>query len=241
MQLYIIRHAQSINNALADIRDRDCDPTLTELGERQADILARHLATGVELVPPTSATNGRDRQGYNFTRLYCSPMWRALQTANSIGQALGLTPEVRTDIHEQGGIFLDHWDGRGPIGYSGKTRQEIQAVFPHYVLPEDVTERGWWNRDFEVWSACHERAIRVADELRKWADSDERGDERVAIVSHGGFVDALLKALFNQAADRGVFYYHYNTAVSRIDFREDGRLNVRYLNRVDHLAPELVS
>jgi broad specificity phosphatase PhoE len=241
MLLYIIRHAQSTNNALADPRDRDRDPTLTELGERQADILARHLAAGAELVPMASATNGRDRPGYNFTRLYCSPMWRALQTADSVGQALGLTAEVWADIHEQGGIYLDHWDGRGPIGYSGKTRQEIQAVFPHYVLPEDVTERGWWNRDFEDWPACHERAIRVADELRAWADCDQGGDECIAIVSHGGFVDALLKALFTQTADRGVFYYHYNTAISRIDFREDGRLNVRYLNRVDHLPPELVS
>jgi len=194
MQLYIIRHAQSINNALADPRDRDRDPTLTELGQRQAGILARHLAAGVELVPPASTTNGRDRQGYYFTRLYCSPMWRALQTADSIGQALGLTPEVWADIHEQGGIFLDHWDGRGPTGYPGKTRQEIQAVFPHYVLPSDVTERGWWNRDYEDWPACHERAIRVAGALRKWAACDERGDERVAIVSHGGFVDALLNS-----------------------------------------------
>jgi len=241
MLLYIIRHAQSTNNALADPRDRDRDPTLTELGERQADILARHLAVNVELVPPGGATNGRNRPGYHFTRLYCSPMWRALQTADAIGQALGLAPEVRTDIHEQGGIYLDHWDGRGPIGYSGKTRQEIQSVFPHYVLPEEITEGGWWNRDFEDWSACHERAIRVAAELRKWADGDQEGGERVAIVSHGGFVDALLKALFNQAADRGVFYYHYNTAISRIDFREDGRLSVRYLNRVDHLPPDLIS
>jgi 2,3-bisphosphoglycerate-dependent phosphoglycerate mutase len=241
MQLYIIRHAQSTNNALADPRERDRDPTLTELGERQADILARHVAAGVELVPPISTTNGRNGQGYYFTHLYCSPMWRALQTVDSIGQALGLTPEVWADIHEQGGIYLDHQDGRGPIGYPGKTRQEIQAVFPRYVLPEDVTDRGWWSRDYEDWPTCHERAARVAEEIRSWADRDGQDDERIAFVSHGGFADALLKALFNQPADRGLFYYHYNTAISRIEFRDDGRLSVRYMNRVDHLPPELVS
>ena len=48
MQLYIVRHAQSTNNALADIRDRVCDPTLTELGERQAEIVGGHLAAGIE-------------------------------------------------------------------------------------------------------------------------------------------------------------------------------------------------
>jgi 2,3-bisphosphoglycerate-dependent phosphoglycerate mutase len=241
MQLYIIRHAQSTNNALADPRERDRDPTLTDLGERQAEVLARHLVAGMELVPPTGTTNGRDGQGYSFTRLYCSPMWRALQTADVIGKALGLTPEVWADIHEQGGIYLDHQDGRGPIGYPGKTRREIQAVFPRCVLPKDVTDRGWWNRDYEDWPTCHERAARVAEEIRAWADRDAHENEWIGFVSHGGFADALLKALFNQPADRGLFYYHFNTAISRIEFRDDGRLNVRYLNRVDHLPPELVS
>lgn len=241
MELYIIRHAQSTNNALADPRDRDCDPTLTELGEHQADILARHLVAGVELVPPGTTTNGRERQGYDFSHVYCSPMWRSLQTAGPIGQALGLTPEVWTDIHEQGGIYLNHGDGRGPVGYPGKTRQEIRAVYPHYVLPEEVTEQGWWNRDFEDWPICHQRASRVAAQLRQWAYGDEWSDEHIAIVSHGGFVDALLKALFNQSSDGQLFYYHYNTAISRIDFRDDGRLAVRYLNRVDHLPAKLIT
>ena len=241
MELYIIRHAQSTNNALADPGERVCDPTLTELGERQAHILGRHLAAGAELVPVASRTNGRDRQPYGFTRVYCSPMWRALQTAAPIKWAVDLAPQVWTDIHEQGGIFLDHGDGRGPVGYSGKTRREIQSVFPDYVLPADVTAKGWWNRDYEDWSTCHERAIKVAGELHRWAESDERRDETIAIVSHGGFIDALLKALLNQLPERQLFYYHHNTAISRIDFRPDGRLDVRYLNRLDHLPPELIT
>jgi 2,3-bisphosphoglycerate-dependent phosphoglycerate mutase len=241
MELYIIRHAQSTNNALGDPQDRDRDPPLTEIGERQASILARHLAAGIELAPRAAATNGHDQRGYSFTHLHCSPMWRSLQTAHPVAQALGLTPEVWTDIHEQGGIYLDHGDGRGPIGYSGKTRQEIQAIFRHFVLPPDITDRGWWNRDHEDWPTCHQRANRVAEKLRRFAADDERGDQRVAIVSHGGFVDALLKALFGQLPDRQIFYYHYNTAISRVDFRPSGRLDVRYLNRVDHLPPELIT
>jgi broad specificity phosphatase PhoE len=241
MQLYIIRHAQSTNNALADIRDRVCDPTLTELGERQAGIVAGHLAAGIELVPSFNGAGQQNPGGYGITHLYCSPMWRALQTAEPIGRALGLRPKVWTDIHEQGGIFLDHQDGRGPVGYPGKTRAEIQAAFPHYVLPESVNERGWWNRDFEEWTVCHQRALRVAEELCAWANGDGSQEKRIALVSHGGFIDALLKALFSHPPEHRVYYYKYNTAVSRIDFREDGRLNVRYVNRVDHLPPELVT
>lgn len=237
MRLYIIRHAQSTNNALVDQWDRDCDPCLTELGERQADMLARHLADGVESEPPAGPGAADPHRGYRMTHLYCSPMWRALQTAHPIGQALGLAPQVWTAIHEQGGIYLDHRDGRGPIGYPGKTRQEILATFPHYLLPEDITGQGWWNRGYEDWPTCHGRAIQVADMLRKRAANDES----IALVSHGGFIDALLKAFFHQLPDRRLFYYHHNTSISRIDFRDDGRLDIRYLNRVSHLPPDMVS
>jgi 2,3-bisphosphoglycerate-dependent phosphoglycerate mutase len=239
MKLYIIRHAQSTNNILTDHQGRVSDPPLTELGSQQGEILAQHLATGPELKPPVSTADGHDQHSYGLTRLYCSPMWRALQTADPIGRALGLTPEVWIDIHEWGGIFLDHGDGRGPIGYPGKTRQQIQTAFPHYVLPAGITEQGWWNRGHEDRAACYGRAIKVAGTLREWvADNNQ---ERIAIVSHGGFFDALLKALFNQLPGRQVFYYAYNTAISRIDFESDGRLRVRYLNRVSHLPPELIS
>jgi broad specificity phosphatase PhoE len=236
MQLYLIRHAQSTNNALADERNRVSDPPLTQLGERQSEILARHLAEERELEPSTSATNNHTQRGYGITRLYCSPMWRALQTAYFMGQALELTPEVWVDLHEKGGIYLDHEDGRGPVGYPGKTRQEIRAAFPNYVLPEGITEYGWWNREYEDWPACHERASRVADELRQWPPSDER----IVLVSHGGFMDALLKALFKQLPDRHIFYYHYNAAVSHIDLQSDGNVGVHYLNRVSHLPLELI-
>ena len=46
IELFIIRHAESGNNSLSDNRDRVVDPPITELGRRQAEILAQHLATG---------------------------------------------------------------------------------------------------------------------------------------------------------------------------------------------------
>jgi broad specificity phosphatase PhoE len=97
MELYMIHHGQSTNNALSDPRSRVCDPPLTELGRRQAEIVAQHLATGTRPVPWEE--NFRNRSGCGITRLYCSPMWRALQTAQYIGQTLGLAPQVWIDIH----------------------------------------------------------------------------------------------------------------------------------------------
>lgn len=243
MELYIIRHAQSTNNALTDIRDRVMDPALTDLGHRQAEAIARHLAKGVN--PEMSVglteedTSVRRRQGYGLTRLYCSAMIRSLQTAQPIGDALDLNPEILVDIHEHGGIYIDGEDGER-IGYPGKTRSEILAEFPNYVLPPEVTEEGWWNRGYEDWPACQGRAIRVAGQLRELAQQVDP-DERIGMVSHGGFISALLKALLDTAPGFGFFFHHFNTAMTRVDFRADRRLDIRYLNRIPHLSPELVS
>ena len=235
MELYIIRHGQSTNNALADDQLRVCDAPLTELGRRQAENVAQHLAVGTRLVPREA--NPHNSCGYNITRLYCSPMWRALQTARPVGQALGLAPRVWIDLHEHGGIYLDHGEAGGIVGYPGKTRSEILADFPNYVLPEGVTEQGWWHQGYEDRSACQGRAIRVAQELLKWADCDES----VALVTHGSFITDLLKALLDGLPGRRVHYHHYNTSISRVDFRSGGHVHVRYLNRADHTRRELIS
>jgi len=252
MELYIIRHGQSTNNTLNDARGRVCDPPLTELGRRQVALVAQHLASATSRTP--WAADGHDRPGCGIARLYCSPMRRALETAQPIGRALGVAPEVWIDIHEFGGIYLDYgeptgaprdgaWSVRhrreptGVVAYPGKTRSEILAEFPHYRLPEGITEQGWWRGGREERAAFYERVARVAEVMRQWAADDER----IAIVSHGDFSNGLLHALFHLAPERGVYYHHRNTAITRIDFQGDGHLDVRYVNRVDHLPAELIS
>ncbi len=74
-------------------------------------------------------------------------------------------------------------------------------------------------------------------ELRQ-RHSDE--NDCVAIVSHGGFYREILCALFGIPSDSALWFRLYNTAISGIDFSE-GLVNVSYLNRIDHLPPDLVS
>ena len=98
MQLYLVRHGESSNNALGTedasydeyMATRSPDPVLTRTGERQAELVAAHLAEA----------------GYDITELHCSAMMRAMQTAEPIGKALGILPSVWIDIHEHGGMFL---------------------------------------------------------------------------------------------------------------------------------------
>lgn len=245
MIFYIIRHAQSENNALADYRDRVNDPSLTELGFTQADILAKHLA---EASHPEQRF-GRDPeetavesvQGYGITHLFCSAMHRSLQTAKPVSQALGLDPEVWVGIHESGGIFLKDYESGESVGHPGMTRDEIHEAYPNYVLPEEVTNEGWWDvrAGQEHWTACQGRAVKAYYKLREWAKTETY--DTVAIISHAGFIEALIKALTNQLPGEGVYYHHFNTALTRIDFGTDGQLDIRYLNRVPHLPDELVS
>ena len=66
-------------------------------------------------------------------------------------------------------------------------------------------------------------------------------EERVAIISHGGMMDVLLKALLGQLPGDHIRYRHHNTAISWLSVRPGAPIQTQFLNRVDHLAPELVS
>jgi broad specificity phosphatase PhoE len=237
MQLYIIRHAQSTNNALADQRYRVADPLLTETGHRQAAMLADHLAHGSGRFTPSTNPAGAAGGGYGITRLYCSPMARALQTARPVRQALGLVPEIWIEIHEYGGIWLDHGDGWGIQGYPGLTRAEIESELPGCVIPEGVSERGWWRGAQEEPEPYLARAAYVVDTLHSWAEQDER----IALITHGAFIDGMLNTLLKVARAHPVYYHHDNTGITLIDFRRTGKLSIRFLNRLDHLPADLVT
>ncbi len=230
MRLYLIRHAESENNALNQdtLHRRKVDPDLTPLGYQQRDLLARHIAAERDSVG----------EGYSITHLYTSAMHRSLLTTKPVSEALGMAPTVWPDLHEKGGMFLER-DGC-VRGYTGMTRAEIQAAFPGYGLPAEVDDCGWYDaamgRELETHS--YYRAIKVARELRDRGDSDDV----IALVSHAGFLDILLKAIFAQLPSRPytMRYYHDNTAITRINFHR-GWATLHYLNRVDHLPADLRS
>jgi len=245
MDLYLIRHAQSTNNSLpteVELRDRVCDPLLTGLGYRQAELLAEHLATGRDgwseaASADPEAGGGPGAAAYGITHLVCSPMKRTLLTAQPVSRALGLGPEIWLGIHEHGGIYLDHGEPAGKVGYPGITRPELAVQFPGYRAPDALTDRGWWRAGFEEWDACLGRAGGVARRLREMCADDAC----IAMVTHGAFASALIMALVGTPPDAGVHFSHHNTGISLIRFRPDGGIRLRYLNRVPHLPPGMIT
>ena len=230
MHLYLIRHAQSENNTLTNETShrRKVDPDLTALGYQQRDRLAHYLANEPDM----------GDEGFAVTRLYTSAMYRSLLTSQPVAEALGEAPMVWPDLHENNGMYLRQ-NGHD-TGFSGMTRSAILSEFPDYRLPEAVTERGWYDAAMGREKETHGffRAMKVANELMEWSDSDEV----IALVSHAGFLDILLKAIFEQLPSRphAMRYYHHNTAITRIDY-EGSRPVLHYMNRVDHLPAALRS
>ncbi|PJF27150.1 MAG: hypothetical protein CUN52_14920, partial [Phototrophicales bacterium] len=100
MEIYFIRHGQSTNNRLTEAtwHTRSHDPELTEIGHKQAARVADYLCSAPNLEDivriPDDAPEREQHYPHTITHLYCSPMYRALQTAQPIGAALNLNPTV---------------------------------------------------------------------------------------------------------------------------------------------------
>lgn len=248
MILYTIRHAESANNALyattGSSAGRHPDPPLTERGHRQAELLARHLAApgrpGL-----TYHAERHDRGGFHLTHLYSSLMVRAVITGSYIAEATGLPLQAWTDIHERGGLHDVEPETGAEVGVPGPNRAWFATAYPQLRLPDALGEAGWWNRGREREDEFLPRARAVWHQLlERHGDSDDR----VAIVTHGGFLHSLLTALLSpeglpvptHIGATHLWFGASNAAISRIEFRE-GVAAIRYLNRVDHLPSELLS
>ena len=232
MELYLIRHGQSANNATEASGERVCDPPLTEMGRRQSELTARRVGD-----LDWARLNEHDgHRGVGLTRLYSSPMLRALETADAIRKTTGRIPHVWIDVHEHGGIWLDHGDGKGPVGLPGMTREQMRERFPDFVIPQGVQGDGWWSRPMESDESAFVRARIVASQLQGLAETEER----IGIVSHGGFADSMIGALLNLPFAPALRFSHNNGAISRVDVTP-GRVELRFLNRLDHLSAELVT
>ncbi len=240
MQFYFIRHGQSQNNALyartGSWQGRNHDPELTDIGRQQAAFLARFLQRS----DPPSASNGWDplnSAGFGITHLYTSLMIRAATTGSIVAAALDLPLVAWEDLHEGGGIYLDDEETGDKIGQPGLNRVELEMRFPRLVLPDSLSETGWWNRPFEE---PEQRSIRAHHFLDSLIGRHHNTEDRVAVISHGGFYNDFLAALLNLPERDGVWFELSNAGITRIDFGED-HVNMLYANRVDFLPKDLIT
>lgn len=90
MQIYFVRHGESVANLLNVFSNRDLPHSLTETGTEQVKILADKL------------------QGTNWLAFYSSPILRARQSSDLIAQKLGINYEVTEALRE---YDVGVWEG----------------------------------------------------------------------------------------------------------------------------------
>lgn len=241
MQLYFIRHGQSANNLLWDrtgsSKGRSLDAELTETGRRQAELVAQFLT---RLDPPAIVQKNDvyNAAGFGITHLYSSLMERAVATGSLIAQALRLPLVAWEDLHEVGGIYQEDEQTGERIGQPGKARAYFQTHYPRLVLNKaGGYEAGWWDRPYEELDQASVRARRFLRDLR---ERHGENSDRVAVISHGAFYNTLLRTRLEMPTESQCWFMLNNTAISRFDVYRD-RIELVYLNRLDHLPPDLVT
>lgn len=251
MQIYFIRHGQSANNAgWGDPNyNEDPDPVLTEIGVQQAQITAQYIEQNQQITNPDH-WNIQNQHGFGITHLFASLMERAAHTASYTAGRLKV-PFEAWDIHESGGIFERNGvhgrkDEKELVGLPGKPRSFFETNFPEFKLPETLDGSGWWNRPFEPEEECQLRAERIwRDLLTRHRDKDGQPEERIALVSHGGFFMHLMCAILElpwKNASNGLksWFLLNNCSLSRIDVKDE-YVTICYINRTHHLPGHLIT
>jgi 2,3-bisphosphoglycerate-dependent phosphoglycerate mutase len=216
--VYIIRHAQSANNALPDW-ERVPDPGLTELGVRQADQLAHHACT----LP--------------IHRLYCSPFLRSLQTAMPLGKAINQPLHVNRHLYEVKGCFSGYQVGK-LLASPGLGRSQILKDFDPCHVDESIQEQGWnFGCSVESDEEANERARRVA----KWIIDDQAfpSQQHIAMVIHADFIVKLLIAMtealsYSNQKQPWLECDPYNASITKVTLHDDMIGDIDY-NDIHHL------
>ncbi len=160
MNLYFVRHGESVANVLRVISNRGLEHGLTERGRRQALDLATSL------------------RGFGASRVFTSPLLRAIETAEMLSEVLGI-PHVVTDA-------LREFDCGVAEG-----RTDAQAWALHREVMADWLQRGKPAARIEQGESyfdIQERFVPFVDGLLQ----GHSGTGDCILVGHGGLYLCML-------------------------------------------------
>jgi 2,3-bisphosphoglycerate-dependent phosphoglycerate mutase len=218
MEIYLIRHAESANNAQHESH-RVPDPTLTQRGFAQA----QRLATWVHSHRPDV--------------ILTSGFRRAIESIAPACHAIAQPPHVWVDLHERGGCYAGFGDGPY-IGHSGLGRSAIDAMIPGTKFEAAISEQGWWK---EVGKESDEAAGQRADRvLQRLIDTFGPQRIRVAVMTHADFIRLLIERILEHSTLVDRLGPLHNAAVTHLRWA-DGQWRIDAFNASSHLPVELIT
>jgi probable phosphoglycerate mutase len=198
--LLLLRHGETAWNLSGRWQGQAADTPLTDLGREQARIVAGRL------------------RAYPIRSIYSSDLLRAFETAQIVGQRLGLAPIAEPALRES------------DIGaWTGLTWHEIAQRFPDEVAAmyagQEVRRGGG-----ESYGELQARLAAAAEGI-----AAQHPGQTVLLVSHG----AALRSLVAHALDASLAQMHRiaiggNTALSVVQMRH-GHLRLVSYNDTAHL------
>lgn len=209
MKVYLIRHGETEYNRDGRLQG-DSDVPLSEKGKTQAEVLAERLKDEFS------------RNGEKVSAIYSSNLKRTIDTAQAIGEKLGLRPEPVPELRE---IDLGSWEG--------KTPQEISA-------DKNISFFEEWKKDparmrapgGENLKDVESRVIPKFDELKK----KNAGADAIIIVSHGGSIGVILSHLLRMDLNEALKIRQDNTALNLIEVKGEEEF-ILVQNDTSHLKP----
>lgn len=171
MRILFVRHGESEANRLHVFSNRGWKHPLTEKGRLQVEILAGRLA------------------GYGVTRIYTSPLMRAVQSAEFLAKTLGAPLEQTEALRE---YDAGEWeDSADPAGW-----EEYRAVNEAWMLRGDYERRMRGGESF----------VDVYDRFSGWLGGlihrYAETKEVLLLVGHGGLYRIMLPEVLVNVSPR---------------------------------------
>lgn len=147
--------------------------------------------------------------------VYASPMRRAVQTAQPVAASRGAELQVVLDVAE--------WD-RNAAEYVPV--EELKASNdPRW----QAMLAGEWGSQDESQEQFHTRVITALEAL-----IDKHSGHRIAVVCHGGVINAYLAHVLGVAENKAFFYPNY-TSIHRVAAARSGERSIVTVNETSHL------
>ncbi len=197
-KIYLLRHAQSEFNEKGIFQGR-LDSDLTPLGFVQARM---------------SASFFRDKE---IEVIYTSPQRRALKTALTVGDVLGIEPVVDDRIKEMSFGVLEGRD------FWKLYEQERELI--NRWLADPVSNPLPAQEDFSLFE---KRILSFLEDLKNSAFKN------ILVVAHGGTLHALVCLALEIPLSKMWHIHIDNTGISLLEYGSKFRLS--YLNKLCHLV-----